>query len=320
MFFKQRHLLTEMRKSGRRATAEIISIKTVGEGKSIRSIRELWAPGEDLSSSWVDCHLRLRVIPDEHGEPPFEATAMARVHTLKYLGGTVPVWYDPGDTSKVVVDWKTDISGEMRWMADAERLAHRHDQRPGLVWTPLGGDLLPLEVLAKPGTGRVAVKGQLDQFLGEQASAAVAYVRGHAADLAPDLDPGWFDGTDLHIGAAYGDVPADLTAQSAMSAGLAVAVALVSLASGRLVRTEVAVTGGLTQAGELHPVRGLREKAHCAKRGYAKLLVAPKANEPDIHQVSQQDLRDLHLVFAATVTEALHLALTEHPVKGHSHA
>ena len=61
-----------MRKSGRRATAEIISIKTVGEGKSIRSIRELWAPGEDLSSSWVDCHLRLRVIPDEHGEPPFE--------------------------------------------------------------------------------------------------------------------------------------------------------------------------------------------------------------------------------------------------------
>jgi hypothetical protein len=317
VFFKQKRLLAEMRKNGRRATAEIISIKTVGGGNSNRA---RWAPDEDLSGSWVDCLMRLRVIPEQHGEPSFEATATTRVHTLRYLGGTVPVWYHPRDTSKVIVDHEAGLAGEMHWMADAERLAHRHDQRPGLVWAPLGRDLLPLEVLAEPGEGRVSVMGHLDKTLREHALAAVEYVRGHVTELAPDLDPGWFSGNDLHIGQPYGDVPADLTGQQAATAGLAVAVALVSLLSGRLVRAEVAFTGALTPAGELLPVRGLREKAHCAKRGYAQLLLAPKANETDIHQVSQQDLRDLQLVFAATVTEALRAGLALHPAKDHSHA
>ena len=317
MLFKHKHLLKELRKSGQRATAEIISVKTVGKGSSIRA---LWAPDEDLSSGWIDCMMRLRVIPEQPGEPPFEATAMTRVHTLKYLGGTVPVWYDPENTARVVVDYEADLAAEMHWMADAERLAHRHDRRLGLVWTPLGGDLLPIEVLAKPGKGRVAVKSRLDKLVGDYAAAAVEYVRGHVIELAPGLEPDWLARNDLQFGAPYGDIPADLTSPTAASAGLAIAAALVSLMSGRLVRTEAAVTGGLTPEGDLLPVRGFREQAHCAKRGYAKLLVAPKANEADMHQVSEQDRRDLQLVFAATPAEALHAALVTHPASGHSHA
>lgn len=317
MLFKHKHLLKELRKSGCRATAEIISVKTVGEG---RSIRALWAPDEDLSSGWIDCVMRLRVIPEQRGEPPFEATAMTRVHTLKYLGGTVPVWYDPANTARVVVDYEAGLAAEMHWMADAERLAHRHDQRLGVAWTPLGGDLLPIAVQARPGKGRVEVKGRLDKLIGDHTAAAVAYVRGHATELAPGLEPDWLTRNDLQIDALYGDVPADVTSENAGSAGLAIAAALVSLMSGRLVRTEVTVTGGLTAAGELAPVRGFREKAHCAKRGYAKLLVAPKANEADVHQVSEQDRRDLQLFFAATPAEALHAALAERPASGHSHA
>jgi ATP-dependent Lon protease len=317
MFFKHRHLLEEMRRNGRRATAEIISIKTVGEGNSIRA---LWAPDEDLSSSWVDCLMRLRVIPEQGGEPPFEATAVTRVHPLKYLGGTVPVWYQPGDTSQVVVDYEADLAGEMHWMVDAERLAHQHDQRLGLVWTPLGSELLPVEVLAKPGKGRVTVKGHLEKFLAGYAAAAVDCVRSHAAELAPDLAPGWLARNDLHVDVPYGVIPASLTAAEAASASLAIAAALASLLSGRLARTEVAVTGEIGPDGDLLPVRGFREKAHCAKRGYAKLLVAPAANAPDIYQVSEQDRRDLQLVFAATTAEALRTALTKHPAKGHSHA
>jgi hypothetical protein len=135
--------------------------------------------------------MRLRVLPEQRGEPPFEATVMTRVHTLRYLGGTVPVWYDPGDTARVVVDYEADVAGEMHWMADAERLEHRHDQRPGLVWTPLGRDLLPIEVQAKPGKGRVVVKGQLDKLIKDHATAAAAYVRSQVTGLAPDLEPGW---------------------------------------------------------------------------------------------------------------------------------
>src|SRR6185437_1923857 len=103
MLFKSKHLLKELRKSGRRATAEIISVKTVGKGSSIRA---LWSPDEELSSGWIDCVMRLRVIPEQPGEPPFEATAMSRVHPTTSLGGTVPVWYDPGNTARVVVDYE----------------------------------------------------------------------------------------------------------------------------------------------------------------------------------------------------------------------
>jgi ATP-dependent Lon protease len=304
-----------MRKSGRRATGEIISIKTVGEGKTTRS---RWATDQDPGSGWVDCLMRLRVIPEQGGEPAFEATATARVHALEYLGSTVPVWYQPGDTSRVVVDHEAELAGEMHWMADAERLAHRHDQRAGLVWSPMGNDLVPFEVLAKPGRGRVAVKGHLDRFLAEHAAAAVESVRDHVAALAPDADAGWLARRDVQIDVPYGVIPASLTAVEAASAGLAIAVALASLVSGQLARTEVAVTGEIGPDGSLLPVRGFREKAHCAKRGYAKLLVAPVANAPDVHQVSQQDRRDLHLVFTSSPAEAFSVALAQQPAMGHS--
>jgi ATP-dependent Lon protease len=315
MLFKNKHHLNEMRKTGRRATGEIISIKTVGEGKTTRS---RWAPDEDPGSSWVDCLMRLRVVPEQGGEPAFEATAKARVHALEFLGSTVPVWYQPGDTSRVVVDHEAELAGEMHWMADAERLTHRHDKRAGLVWSPMGNDLVPFEVLAKPGRGRVAVKGHLDRFLTEHAAAAVESVRDHVASLAPEADPGWLARRDVQIDVPYGVIPASLTAVEAASAGLAIAVALASLVSGRLARTEVAVTGEIGPDGSLLPVRGFREKAHCAKRGYAKLLVAPAANAPDIHQVSQQDRRDLHLVFTASPAEAFSVALAQQPAKDHS--
>jgi len=306
MLFKNKHHLNEMRRHGRRAVGEIISIKTVGEGKASAP---RWALDEDLGSSWVDCLMRLRVTPEHGGEPAFEATATARVNALEYLGGSVPVWYRPGDTSRVVVDHEADLAGEMHWMADAERLAHRHDERAGLVWSPMGNDLVPFEVLAKPGKGRVAVKGHLDRFLAEHAVAAVESVRGHLASLTPDADPGWLARNDVQIDVPYGVIPASLTAVEAASASLAIAVALASLTSGRLARTEVAVTGEIGPDGGLLPVRGFREKAHCAKRGYAKLLIAPAANAPDIHQVSQQDRRDLHLVFTASPAEAFSVAL-----------
>ena len=171
---------------------------------------------------------------------------------------------------------------------------------------------------AEPGEGLVVVEGRLDELLHEPATAAAAYVRSQVSELAPDLEPGWLARHDLRVGQPYGDVPADLTAQGAASAGLAIAAALASLVSGRLARTEVAVTGGLTADGELLPARAFREKAHCAKRGYAQFLVAPRGNEPDVPQVSQQDRRDLRLVFAATPADALRAALDKHPADGHS--
>ncbi len=101
MFFKSEHyLLRRLRKKGRPATAEVIWIKTIREGKSMRA---LWAPDEDLNRNWVDCLLRLRVIPPD-GAPAFEATVTTRISPLRQLGATVPVWYDPRDPRKVAMD------------------------------------------------------------------------------------------------------------------------------------------------------------------------------------------------------------------------
>jgi hypothetical protein len=74
MLFKHKQLLEELRKKGRPATAEIVSIKTVGKGTSIRA---LWAPPENLTSGWIDCLMRLWIIPEKRDHPPFEAMALA---------------------------------------------------------------------------------------------------------------------------------------------------------------------------------------------------------------------------------------------------
>lgn len=110
MFFKREHLLKELRKNGRRATAEIISIEAAGE---VGRLRALWAPDEGPGSG-IDCLIRLRVVPEQDGDPPFEATATSRAHRLRYLGRTVPVWYDPGNVSRVVVDYAAALAAKMR--------------------------------------------------------------------------------------------------------------------------------------------------------------------------------------------------------------
>ena len=74
MLFKNKQLLEELRKRGRRATAEIVSIKTVGKGSSIRA---LWALRENLTRGWIDCLMRLWIIPEQRDRPPFEAMALA---------------------------------------------------------------------------------------------------------------------------------------------------------------------------------------------------------------------------------------------------
>jgi hypothetical protein len=74
MLFKHKQLLAELRKKGRRATAGIVSVRTVGEGSSIRALRAL---RENLTSGWIDCLTRLWIIPEQRDRPPFEAMALA---------------------------------------------------------------------------------------------------------------------------------------------------------------------------------------------------------------------------------------------------
>jgi hypothetical protein len=311
MFFKHKHLLEELRANGRQAKAEIISMKTVGEGSNMRA---MWASDEDLSSGWMDCWMDLRVLP--HGEPPFEVKVLTRIHTLKFKGGGVPVWYDPADHSRVAVDYEADLQSQTEGLNHLDREVHRFDQRLGLAWTPLGGDILAVELMAKSGKGHVTVAGALGKLLSNVAPAVVAHVRGRASELAPQLPADWFARNDIVIDAPYGAWPHTVTPDEAANAGLAIAAALVSLIGGHMVRPEVALTGILSPAGELLPATGFQEKAHAAAKGHAAQLVAPAANQSDSWHVRQDQHRGMEFVFVTTLDEALHAAMTRKQAKG----
>jgi ATP-dependent Lon protease len=322
MLFKHKHLLEEMRKSGCPGIAEVLSMKTVGSGGSIRAV---WAPDEDLTTNWTDCWMKLRVRPNDRAEAPFEATVLTRIQTFKFMGSTVPVWYDPNDHSKVVVDYEADVQAEMHSLvevqhslADNDRMSHRYDSQPGLAWTPVGGVLLPVQAMTKPGKGRLAVTGQLGPLLNESAQVAWAYVQGNAARLVPAMAGEWFARHDIQIDQAYGNVPRSATPEDGASAGIAVAAALASLLSGRIVRPETAVMGSLAPTGELLPVRAFKDKVVAAKRDFAQRVVAPAGNEQDSRQIGERQREGLEFVFAANVNEAVRAALAKHPIKGYA--
>lgn len=300
MLFKHKHLLEELREKGRHATAEIISMQTEGGGGSMRAN---YAPDDDLTTTWTDCKMDLRVLPP--GESPFEATVHTRLHTFKWKGDKVPVWYDPDDRHRVVVDYEEDVATKMRAINDAELLMHRDDLRPGLVWTPLGHDVLPLEAMAQPGKGRLKQTGKLAAVLTEQAQIALAYLRDNAAELLPHVHADWFARNDVHLDQPYGTAPADLDAESVAGAGLAVVIAIASLMAARPPGRGTVITGALTRGGELAPVPHVVQKILAADRVQARRIIVPEGDRGPWKDHPTTKVLKTKVVFVGSIAEAL---------------
>jgi len=313
MLFKHKHLLEELRQTGQQASAEILSMKTEGDGGNMRA---LWASDEDLTTNWFDCRMTLRVVPRDRAQAPFETTVHTRIHTLKFQGGSVPVWYDPKDHTKVVVDYEADVQGTMQAVANFSLLEHRYAQQLGVAWTLVANQLLPIEVSTKPGKGQVTVAGHLGDLVRESTQTAVAYVRSDSAALLPALGADWFSRHDLHVRQAYGNLLSGGTTEDGANAAAAIAAALISILGGRMVRNDVAVTGKLTPTGVLLPVGGLKQMAAAAKHGYAVRLVAPAGDEPELHEIPERQRQGLEFVFVPTLAAMLPAVLTKHMVKG----
>src|SRR5690606_25769748 len=112
----------------------------------------------------------------------------------------------------------------------------------GLAWTPFGGDILFIETSRMPGKGKLEITGQLGDVMKESARAALSYVRSHAREL--EIDIARLDDSDLHLHVPAGAVPKD-----GPSAGVTIFTALASLLSARPVRSDTAMTGGVTLRG-----------------------------------------------------------------------
>jgi ATP-dependent Lon protease len=175
----------------------------------------------------------------------------------------------------------------------------------GLGATPVGGMLVPVEVLVMPGRGELLVTGQAGEVLQESARAALSWVRAHAARLGISAD--FVERMDIHVHLPEGALP-----KEGPSAGLALVVALVSALSARPVRSDLALTGEITLRGRVLPVGDLRQKALAVQRAGLRELVAPAANQVEVSRLPASLARRLTVHWVETIEQALELALLPH--------
>jgi ATP-dependent Lon protease len=172
----------------------------------------------------------------------------------------------------------------------------------GLVWTPMGGDIIFIEATKMSGKKGIIVTGNLGDVMKESAQAALSHIRSRAARLG--IAPDFFDTMDIHIHVPAGAVPKD-----GPSAGVTLATALASLLTGRPVRHGVAMTGEITLRGKVLPVGGIKEKVLGAKRAGITTVILPKHNEKDLEDVPPAIRASMRFVFVDTVDEVLEHAL-----------
>jgi ATP-dependent Lon protease len=196
------------------------------------------------------------------------------------------------------------LLGKRRFFSETARRTSQPGVATGLAWTPAGGDVLFVEATAFPGKARLTITGQLGDVMRESAQAALSYVRGHHAELAPGLGDDWFAEHDIHIHVPAGAIPKD-----GPSAGVTMTTALVSLISARPVRDDVAMTGEITLTGQVLPIGGLKEKALAAQRSGIRVVIAPALNEGDVDEIPDHLRRDLDFVFVEEIGQVLDVAL-----------
>jgi ATP-dependent Lon protease len=203
--------------------------------------------------------------------------------------------------SKRVIRRETviDLLGKPRFTAEVKRRTSEPGVATGLAWTPVGGDVLFIEALAYPGEGKLQITGQLGDVMKESAAAALSYVR--ALGDPPD---DWFRQHDIHVHVPAGAIPKD-----GPSAGVTMATAIASCATGRPVRADVAMTGEITLTGMVLPIGGLKEKALAAQRAGIRRIVIPRRNEPDIDDIPEVLRRKMTFMPVDHVDEVLDIAL-----------
>jgi ATP-dependent Lon protease len=174
----------------------------------------------------------------------------------------------------------------------------------GLAWTPTGGDILFIEATRVSGNGRLILTGQLGDVMKESAQAALTLVKSRAGDLG--IDAGLFEKSDVHIHVPAGAIPKD-----GPSAGVAMFVALVSLLTGRIARSDTAMTGEISLRGLVLPIGGVKEKVLAAARAGITTVMLPARNQKDLEDVPEAARQQVRFVWMERVDDAVAAAL--HP-------
>jgi ATP-dependent Lon protease len=150
----------------------------------------------------------------------------------------------------------------------------------GLAWTPLGGAVLTIEALANPGKEGFRLTGKLGEVMQESANIAYSWVRHMSAELGVSAD--FWEKNIIHL-----HVPAGATPKDGPSAGITLASALLSLATGKKIRPSLAMTGELSLVGRVLPIGGLKEKVIAARRNRIRRIIIPSGNQRDLAEIPE---------------------------------
>ena len=172
----------------------------------------------------------------------------------------------------------------------------------GLAYTQFGGDTLPVEVTYYKGNGKLVLTGKLGDVMKESATAALSFVKSHAATYK--IDPDIFSTNDIHIHVPEGAVPKD-----GPSAGITMTTALVSALTNRKVDRYVGMTGEITLRGRILPIGGLKEKSIAAYRSGLKTIIIPKDNEKDIEDIPKEVKAKLTIITADHIRDVINKAI-----------
>lgn len=174
----------------------------------------------------------------------------------------------------------------------------------GLAWTSVGGDTLEIEVNIMPGKGEFQLTGQLGDVMKESAQAGISYIRSVSEEY--HIPKKFFQENDIHIHIPEGAVPKD-----GPSAGITMAIAMLSAITKTPVRADVAMTGEITLRGRVLPIGGLKEKTLAAKNAGIKTICVPKKNEKDIDEISPEIKKGLKIVFVEQMKDVLDVAFVK---------
>ena len=195
-----------------------------------------------------------------------------------------------------------DLLGPPRYKPDEGHKEPLVGVANGLAWTEVGGVLLMIEVITMPGKGNLNLTGQMGDVMQESARAALSYARSNAEALGIPVD--FRDKLDLHIHIPKGAIPKD-----GPSAGISMALAIISALSQRPIRSDVALTGEITLRGRVLPIGGLKEKVLAAHRIGIRTILLPEDNEADLADIPPDIRKRLTFKLVKTMDEVIAEAL-----------
>ena len=202
----------------------------------------------------------------------------------------------------VTPDIVETLLGPKKYYFEVTQAKDRIGVATGLAWTDTGGEIIFIEATKMKGKSQLILTGSLGNVMKESAQAAMSYIRSHTGDFHIPED--FFEQHDVHIHVPAGAIPKD-----GPSAGLTIAVALLSLITNRPCRRDTALSGELTLTGRILPVGGIKEKVLAAHRAGIKTVVFPIKNEANLREIPEDIQKDLKIITIDELNEVVNQVL-----------